>query len=92
MTPRTARMYRHRGSTDTSGTSTAPRRCCGLHPISQPPTTSWASIPAEVRDVLWSDWPRWTDPSTTTDEMLATLGLPSVGAPAGEPDGTRACR
>ena len=48
--------------------------------------------PLRVRDVLWSDWSRWIDPATTTDELLAALDLPSVGPPSSLPAGTIACR
>ncbi len=48
--------------------------------------------PAVVRDVLWADWPRWTDPATTTDELMTALGQAAVGSAAGVPDGARACQ
>ena len=48
--------------------------------------------PAAVRDVLWADWPRWTDPATTTDEVMTALGQSAVGSAAGAPDGSRECR
>ena len=35
----------------------------------------------DVTQVLDADWARWIDPSTTTDELLAALGLPAVGDP-----------
>jgi hypothetical protein len=36
---------------------------------------------AVTAEVLARDWDRWTDPATTTDELLAALGLPAVGPP-----------
>lgn len=32
-----------------------------------------------VARVLEAEWSRWTDPTTSTDELLATLGLPPAG-------------
>ena len=37
-------------------------------------------LPEEtVAQMLAADWSRWTDPETGTDELLAHLGLPTVG-------------
>jgi hypothetical protein len=36
---------------------------------------------AATAEVLARDWDRWTDPATTTDELMAALGLPAVGPP-----------
>ncbi len=36
---------------------------------------------AEVRRVVSDQWDRWSNPRTTTDELLTTLGLPSAGIP-----------
>lgn len=39
-----------------------------------------ASLPgADVERVISSDWSRWVDPQTRTDELLAALDLPSPG-------------
>lgn len=35
--------------------------------------------PALVQAIVTSDWERWKEPGTTTDELLAALDLPSVG-------------
>ncbi len=48
--------------------------------------------PAAVQDVLWADWPRWTDPATTTDELMTALGQTAAGPVAGMPDGARQCQ
>ncbi len=45
----------------------------------------------EVRDVLATDWDRWTDPATATAELAAVFGLESTPA-APTPDGLEACR
>lgn len=34
-----------------------------------------------VADALASNWERWVDPATATDDLLAGLGLPPVGPP-----------
>lgn len=34
---------------------------------------------ADVHAVVEAGWARWSDPSTTTDQLLAALGLPGVG-------------
>lgn len=34
---------------------------------------------ATVRPVLASEWDRWTDPATSTDDLLVALGLDPVG-------------
>ena len=44
-----------------------------------------------VRDAVWSDWTRWTDSATATDELLASLGLAPAGAIAEPPSGTVVC-
>ena len=36
---------------------------------------------AVVADALAPSWERWVDPATTTDDLLAALGLPPVGPP-----------
>ena len=33
----------------------------------------------QVARVVTDGWPRWSDPRTGTDELLAALGLPAVG-------------
>ncbi len=48
--------------------------------------------PRQVRDVLWSDWSQWINPTTTTGDLLAALGLPTVGPPGSLPVGTSTCR
>ncbi len=45
----------------------------------------------EVRDALWAQWARFTDPKTTTDEMMAALGLDAIGPAAAAPAGTIDC-
>lgn len=37
----------------------------------------------DVRRRLWAEWDRFVDPATTTDELMAALGLPPVGSPSG---------
>ena len=44
----------------------------------------------EVRRVLHTDWARFTDRATTTDELMAALGLEPVGL-AGQTSGGSAC-
>lgn len=45
-----------------------------------------------VDRVLASDWPRWTSPNTTTDELMTALALPLVGPPDHiEPLGSGSC-
>ncbi len=45
-----------------------------------------------VDGVLASDWPRWTSPDTTTDELMTALALPLVGPPDHiEPLGSGSC-
>lgn len=34
-----------------------------------------------VAEVLVADWDRWTDPATSTDDLLSALGVPPVGPP-----------
>ena len=46
----------------------------------------------QIRSALWADWPRFSNPATTTDEMLTTLGLASVGAAPRPPPGIPRCR
>ena len=36
---------------------------------------------AVVAGALASNWERWVNPATTTDELLAEFGLPPVGPP-----------
>jgi hypothetical protein len=38
-----------------------------------------AADPVRVRSTITGDWDRWTAPDSTTDELLAELGLPAVG-------------
>lgn len=38
-----------------------------------------AAPEAAVRSVVHGGWERWRDPGTSTDELLAALGLPPVG-------------
>jgi len=57
------------------------------------PPVAWASqdlaaarallaLPADdVHTIILEDWERFTDPATTTDELLAAAGLDSVGPP-----------
>ena len=45
-----------------------------------------------VRDAVWTDWVHWTDPATSTDELLANVGLEPVGPSTPPPAGTVACR
>ena len=47
--------------------------------------------PSAVRELLWSDWTRWTDPATTTDELLIAMHLDPVGAPQTSPLGIVSC-
>ncbi len=45
-----------------------------------------------IRDALWADWRRFSNPATTTDEMLSTLGLATVGSAPRPPPGVATCR
>lgn len=45
-----------------------------------------------VRDVVWADWAHWTDSTTGTDQLLASLGLEPVGPSTPPPAGTVACQ
>ena len=47
---------------------------------------------ATVRDAIWADWAQWTDPTTSTDQLLATFGLEPVGPSTSLPAGIVACR
>jgi hypothetical protein len=44
-----------------------------------------------VRDILWADWRRWTDHATTTEDLMAELGVAREGRSA-PPAGLVACR
>ncbi len=45
-----------------------------------------------VRRVVWSQWDRWSDPGTGTDELLAAVGLGPVGpAEPVDPGGAERC-
>ena len=44
-----------------------------------------------VRDLLWADWSRWVDPATTTEDLIAELGVTPLGTPSATPDGLVAC-
>lgn len=47
--------------------------------------------PTAVRGEVWSGWSHWLDPASSTDELLASLGLSSPGPVAAAPPGTSAC-
>ena len=46
----------------------------------------------QIRSALWADWARFSNPATTTDEMLRSLGLATVGAAPAPPPGIPRCR
>ncbi len=46
----------------------------------------------QIREALWADWRLLSNPATTTDQMLATLGLATVGPAPAPPPGTPRCR
>jgi len=45
----------------------------------------------QLRDVIWAHWDRFTDPSTTTDELMTILGLASVARAPEIPPGAVIC-
>jgi hypothetical protein len=45
-----------------------------------------------VRDILWADWPRWTDHATTTEDLMTELGLVPAGGRPAPPAGLVACQ
>lgn len=45
-----------------------------------------------VRDVLWADWPRWTDHATTTEDLMMELGVVPAGGRSAPPAGLVACQ
>ncbi|MEO5722980.1 MAG: hypothetical protein ABIQ39_07100 [Ilumatobacteraceae bacterium] len=45
-----------------------------------------------VRDTLWADWQRWSDPSATTDDLMTELGVVPASARPAIPTGLVACR
>jgi hypothetical protein len=44
-----------------------------------------------VRDTLWADWQRWSDPAATTEDLIAELGVTPAGAHSAIPAGLVAC-
>lgn len=45
-----------------------------------------------IRTALWANWGRFSNPTTTTDEMLTTLGLTTVRTPPTPPPDIAICR
>ncbi len=44
-----------------------------------------------VRETLWADWSRWTDPAATTDDLIAGLGMTPADTPSVIPSGLVPC-
>ena len=47
---------------------------------------------ATVRDAVWADWAHWTNPTTSTDQLLATFGLEPVGTSTAPSAGIAPCQ
>ena len=47
---------------------------------------------AQTRDALWREWARFIEPATTTNQLLASLGIEPVGPPTVAPPGSKACQ
>ena len=45
-----------------------------------------------VRDTLWADWQKWSDPSATTEELMTELGVVPPGDRSAVPAGLVACQ
>ena len=45
-----------------------------------------------IRDTLWADWQQWSDPSTTTAELMTELGLVPPDGRSAVPAGLVACQ